>query len=154
MRRESNLLFLMCRGPFYHRKRAIDFNPTQRIHLSKQTNTTHPPRGFPRPSTRPHTLPPERLYLAHLAPYLTETEKQLQVELKQTQSENEALALELQRQREEVEELMAGLERIVGDVEMANVTMGEAIEGGEEDLGREAREMEEEVRGVGRGARL
>lgn len=102
--------------------------------------------------TRPHTLPPERLYLAHLAPYLTETEKELQVELNQTQNENEALALELQRQREEVEELMAGLERVVSDVEMANVTMGEAMEG--EDLGREAREMEEEIRGAGRGAKL
>ena len=102
---------------------------------------------------RPHTLPPERLYLAHLAPYLTETEKELQVELKQTQNENEALALELQRQRAEVEELIAGLERVVSDVEMANGVMGEAIEGGE-DLGREAREMEEEIRGAGRGPKL
>lgn len=52
---------------------------------------------------------------------------------------------------------MAGLERVVSDVEMANVTMGEATEGegeGEGDLGREAREMDEEVRGAGRGSRL
>lgn len=128
---------------------------TQQAKQRQPRLTTHiPPRDMPIP-TRPHTLPPERLYLAHLAPYLTETEKQLQAELNQTQTENEALALELQRQREEVEQLMAGLERVVSDLEMANVTMGEAIDGdGEGDLGREAREMDEEVRGVGRGARL
>lgn len=47
---------------------------------------------------------------------------------------------------------MAGLERVVSDVEGANGAMGEAIEG--ENLGREAREMEEEIRGAGRGAKL
>lgn len=47
---------------------------------------------------------------------------------------------------------MAGLERVVRDVEDANGAMGGVIE--EENLGREAREMEEEIRGVGRGAKL
>ena len=59
---------------------------------------------------RPHTLPPTRLYLAHLAPYLAETEIELHAELKQMQAENETLALGLQGQRDEVERLVAGLE--------------------------------------------
>jgi kinetochore protein NNF1 len=105
------------------------------------------------PPFRPHTLPPERLYLAHLAPYLTETEKELQAELERTQTENETLALEVQRQRHEVEHLMAGLESVIKDVESANGVMDEVIEG--EDLGKETREMEEEIRtAAGRGAKL
>lgn len=97
-------------------------------------------------------LPPERLYLAHLAPYLMRTEKTLQAELKQTQAENDALALELQQQEEEVEHLIGRLEQVVKDIDGANGVMSEVIEG--EKLGSEAREMEEEIRATGREAKL
>lgn len=103
---------------------------------------------------RPHTLPPERLYLAHLAPYLSETEKQLQADLKQTQAENEDLALRIQSQREEVEKVVAGLESVVRDLEGANLVMGEVVEG--ENIVSEVREIEEDLRGAtaGRDAKL
>ena len=97
---------------------------------------------------RPHMLPPTRLYLAHLAPYLAETEIDLQAELKQMQDENEHLALGLQGQRDEVERLVAGLETVVRDLESANEVMDGVVEGGE--LRKELGEMEEELRGLGR----
>lgn len=97
---------------------------------------------------RPHTLPPTRLYLAHLAPYLAETEIELQAELKQIQAENENLALGLQGQRGDVERLVAGLETVVRDLESANEVMDGVVEGGE--LRKELSEMEEELRGLGR----
>ena len=97
---------------------------------------------------RPHTLPPTRLYLAHLAPYLTEAETELHAELKQTQAENESLAQGLQAQREEAERLVAGLETIVRDLEAANEAMDGIVEG--EDLRRDLGEAEEELRALGR----
>ena len=51
-----------------------------------------------------------------------------------------------------MEHLIAGLEQAVRDLDGANGAMSEVIEG--DDLGKEAREMEEEIRGVGRGAKL
>lgn len=77
---------------------------------------------------RPHTLPPTRLYLAHLAPYLAETEIELQAELKQIEAENENLAQGLQGQRDEVERLVAGLETVVRDLEAANEVMDGVVE--------------------------
>lgn len=103
-------------------------------------------------SIRPHTLPPERLYLAHLAPYLAETEKELQAELQRTQAENETLVLEIQGQREEVEKLVAGLESVVRDLEEANGVMSEVVEG--EQMASEVRELENEIRGSGSDAKL
>lgn len=106
------------------------------------------------PLPRPHTLPPERLYLAHLAPYLSETEKQLQADLKQAKAENEDLAVRIQSQREEIEKLVAGLESVVRDLEGANLVMGEVVEEG--NIVNEVREVEEELRGAtaGRDAKL
>ena len=94
----------------------------------------------------PHTLPPEPLYLAHLAPYLAITEQELQSELKEVQSENEVLAKGLEGQREEVERLVGGLETLVRDLEGANQTMGEAVEGF--NMRMETGEMDEEIRAV------
>ena len=97
---------------------------------------------------RPHTLPPTRLYLAHLAPYLAETEIELQAELKQIQAENENLAQGLRGQKDEVERLVAGLETVVRDLEAANEVMDGVVEGGE--MRGELGEMESELRGIGR----
>lgn len=51
-----------------------------------------------------------------------------------------------------MEQLINGLERMVSDVEMANGVLGEVVQGEEKNLGREAREMDEEIRGAGTGA--
>lgn len=103
---------------------------------------------------RPHTLPPQSLYLAHLAPYLTSTQAQLESELQVVQAENEQLAKGIEGQRDEVERLVSGLEAVIADLEGANGVMEGVVEGAE--LRREVMEVETEVggRGRGRGSRL
>ena len=102
------------------------------------------------PSSRPHLLPPQSLYLAHLAPYLTSTQTQLQNELQALQTENETLAKGIEGQRVEVGRLVGGLEAVIRDLEEANGVM-EGVE-----VGRgETLEVEGEVGGRrGRGSRL
>ena len=60
--------------------------------------------------------------------------------------------LGIQGQKDEVEKLMAGLEGVIADLEGANVVMGKVVE--DDWMGREIREMEEEVRAAGRDAKL
>ena len=100
----------------------------------------------------PHTLPPERIYLAHLAPYLRETEKELEAELKALQTENEEMVEEIRAQGQEVEKLVGGLESVIADLAGANEAMGGVVEGGE--MTREVMEIEEELKGTGREAKL
>ena len=97
---------------------------------------------------RPHTLPPTRLYLAHLAPYLAEAEVELQAELTQIQAENEDLAHGLQGQRAEVERLVAGLENAVRDLEAANDVMDGVVE--KDDLRKDLGQVDEELGSLGR----
>ena len=100
----------------------------------------------------PHTLPPERLYLAHLAPYLRETEKELEAELKTLQAENEEMVEEIRAQGQEVESLVGGLESVIADLEGANEAMGGVVEGGE--MSSEVLKIEEELKTTGRDAKL
>lgn len=100
----------------------------------------------------PHTLPPERLYLAHLAPYLRETEKGLEAELKALKTENEEMVEEIRAQSQEVEKIFEGLESVIADLEGANEAMGGVVEGGE--MRNEVLEIEEELKGAGRDAKL
>ena len=97
---------------------------------------------------RPHTLPPEPLYRAHLAPYLASAEHDLQKELSEVQAENETLARGIQGQREQVEGLLRGLEAVVMDLEGANKVMGEVVEGGE--MRRDTVGLDDELRAAQR----
>lgn len=101
---------------------------------------------------RPHTLPPQSLYLAHLAPYLASTQAQLETQLQTVQAENAQLAQGVETQRDEVEWLVSGLEAVIADLEGANVVMGEVINGGE--MRQEAMEVETEIGGRSRESRL
>ena len=109
--------------------------------------------SLPGSSHRPHTLPPQSLYLAHLAPYLAATQAQLSTQLQTLQAENARLAQGVEGQRDEVERLDGGLEALMADLEGANAVMGEAVVGGEE-MRREAVEMETEKGGRERASRL
>lgn len=100
------------------------------------------------PGVAPHTLPPEPLYLAHLAPYLASAEQELQRELSDVQAENETLARGIQGQREQVEGLLKGLEAVVADMEGANKVMGEVVEGSE--MRRDTVGLDDELRATGR----
>ncbi|KAI4104209.1 MAG: hypothetical protein L6R37_003378 [Teloschistes peruensis] len=100
----------------------------------------------------PHTLPPERLYLAHLAPYLQRTEMELDGELKRLQSENEELVDSIQAQREETEILVGNLERFIADLERANELMDKEVEGN--GIKKELADVEQEMQAAGREAKL
>ncbi|KAI4260098.1 MAG: hypothetical protein LQ352_000477 [Teloschistes flavicans] len=100
----------------------------------------------------PHTLPPERLYLAHLAPYLQRTELELEGELKRLQSENEELVDSMQAQREETEQLVGTLERFIADLERANEVMSKEVEGN--GIKKETADVEQEMQAAGREAKL
>ncbi len=97
-------------------------------------------------------LPPQSLYLAHLAPYLASTQSQLEAELQAVQAENEQLAKGVERQRDEVERLVGGLETVVADLEGANGAMDDVVESSE--IKKEALEMDGEIGGRVRGSRL
>ncbi|KAL8705789.1 MAG: hypothetical protein Q9201_001135 [Fulgogasparrea decipioides] len=100
----------------------------------------------------PHTLPPERLYLAHLAPYLKQTETGLEGELKRLQAENEELVEGIQGQREETEQLLGGLEAFITDLERANELMDNEVDG--DGVKKEIADVEQELRAAGREAKL
>ncbi|MCJ1254763.1 hypothetical protein MMC24_002579 [Lignoscripta atroalba] len=99
-----------------------------------------------------HMLPPEQLYLAHLSPYLQETQRELDGKIRGVEVENEELMEGIKRQREEVERLVGGLEGVIGDLEGANEVMDGVLGDGE--VRREVVEVEMEVRAVGREAKL
>ncbi|KAL8907331.1 MAG: hypothetical protein Q9171_005904 [Xanthocarpia ochracea] len=100
----------------------------------------------------PHTLPPERLFLAHLAPYLTQTETELEGELKRLQSDNEELSDGIQSQQEEMEQVVGGLEAFLADVERANEIMSNEVEGNS--VKKEIADIEQDFRAAGREAKL
>jgi kinetochore protein NNF1 len=89
------------------------------------------------PPVTPHTLPAPDVMSAHLQPIYTSQQSQLNARLQTTQSQNAMMAQRLVEQRREIEEFVAGLERVVGDLERA----GKVFEV-EKGLGDEAREAE------------
>ncbi|KAL8692284.1 MAG: hypothetical protein Q9218_002653 [Villophora microphyllina] len=100
----------------------------------------------------PHTLPPERLYLAHLAPYLQQRETELELELKQLQSENEELAEGIQGQRDETGQLIGTVEAFIADLERANDLMNKEVDSN--GVKKEVADVEQELRAAGRETKL
>ena len=94
-------------------------------------------------SFRPHTLGSQELYLAHLRPFLQQMQSQLNAKTQTTQSLNAQLAEMIEKQRAEIEQLVAGLETVVNDLQGAVDAIGEATSNGE--MRNEVLEMEEEV---------
>ena len=68
---------------------------------------------------RPHTLPPDALLQAHVAPYLAQHAATLKEHMQATQTRNEELFGTVAAQREEVQQLLELLERALGDVDAA-----------------------------------
>ncbi len=92
---------------------------------------------------RPHTLPPLPLYIAHLAPFLQQTQSQLNARLQTTQSQNAQLASKISGQRAEIEQLVSGLEEVVADLEGAVESLRPVIgDGSGGEIGRETLEAE------------
>jgi kinetochore protein NNF1 len=72
----------------------------------------------------PHTLSPEALLVAKLGPWLGGQKTVLEGTLKEVEGENEKLGKSIVEQRAEIEELVKGLERLVGDLEKSAKMVG------------------------------
>lgn len=103
------------------------FKPIPTYHPSRKYTLTRPTRVYIN-LLSPHTLPPQQLYLAHLAPYLAATETQLLSSLSTTQAENSELALLIHSQWEQAERLLSGFEKVISDLEAANEIMEESAD--------------------------
>ena len=93
---------------------------------------------------RPHTLGAEELYKAHLTPYLEEAQVNLKQTLEETHAQNTALAQTVQAQRREIEQLLASLESVVGDIEGAATAATEFSR--EHHIRQDAIQMDREVK--------
>jgi kinetochore protein NNF1 len=93
---------------------------------------------------RPHTLPPEHILAAHMAPHLASQQSQLNAKLQTIQSHNVALFDEIRAQREEAARLLVGVEKVLADVDGANGLLDEVA--GE--LAAESRDVEIEMAGT------
>ena len=98
-----------------------------------------------------HEIQPQQLYLAHLAPYLEETQKKLEGEMLQLQADNETLVNSIHAQEEEVERMVSDLEAVIRDLEGANEVMDQVV--GDASMRTDARELHAEIAGrEGKGA--
>ena len=77
-------------------------------------------------SIRPHTLPPQQLYLSHLAPSLTQTSLELQSQRAAIQTENAEILARVMQQRREIAAMVQALEKAVEDVDGSAAALGEA----------------------------
>ena len=103
---------------------------------------------------RIHETPPEQLFLAHLAPFMKETETNLEAEISQMEAENAQLLKSMRESEEEADKMAGDLEIIIKDLESASEVVDDAVSGG--DLKREVRNVDEQIvaRDVGRESRL
>lgn len=91
-------------------------------------------------------MPPQALYLAHLAPYLAQAQSTLNAKLQTTQSQNAQLMEQITEQRAEIERLVGGLEGLVKDLDEAKDAFGAVFQDGE--LVREVLDIDAELRSV------
>ncbi|KAI0199588.1 Nnf1-domain-containing protein [Astrocystis sublimbata] len=93
------------------------------------------------PPMPPHTLPPDEVLDAHLAPHLAQQQSQLNAKLQTTQAHNTKLFEDIKRQRAEIESLVSLLEKVLEDVTNTNQMMDGVVE----HVGRETRTIEIEM---------
>ncbi|KAJ8120194.1 hypothetical protein O1611_g10427 [Lasiodiplodia mahajangana] len=96
------------------------------------------------PPVPPHTLPPDEVLDAHLAPHLAQQQSQLNAKLQTTQAHNAKVFEDINRQRAEIESLVSLLEKVLEDVDSTNNMM----HGVADDVARETRAIEIEMADV------
>lgn len=94
---------------------------------------------------RLHELAPQSLFLAHLAPYLQETQTKLDAKLGDMQVENATLVRTLHSQEEEMETILSRLEAAAADLENTNHELQDNLANGK--VRKEAKELNAEVAG-------
>lgn len=93
--------------------------------------------------TRPHTLSPSEIHLAHLMPFLEEQSTNMNAQLSATQQANVDLLAAVIKQRGEIEALVNGLEGVIHDLEASARIMGQdEVQG----LTNEIRDLELEMK--------
>ncbi|KAK0283829.1 hypothetical protein LTR35_006288 [Friedmanniomyces endolithicus] len=92
----------------------------------------------------PHTLPPRTLYLSHLAPTLRRYHAETQADSEVVRAENGEILARIQKQREDIAARVAGLERVVADVDACVAALKP----------EELEVLREEARGVDEGMRM
>lgn len=102
------------------------------------------PDGKAVPPIPPHTLPAADLLNAHLSPFLIDQQTALSGALSMIQSNNETLVATITSQRVEMENLVAGLEAVVRDLEKsAEMLQSDDVQG----LSGDVRMIEAELAG-------
>ena len=99
-------------------------------------------------TNRLHTLTPEELQSARLAPYLRSAEQELDAKLQATQQGNERVMQEIVAERAKIEQLVLGLETVINDLEGSVKAMNSGTGGDVDGLRKEMWEMEDEVKMV------
>lgn len=94
--------------------------------------------------SRSHTLPPQTLYLSHLAPQLREYSADIKTRQDAVQNENVELLARVQQQRRDISALVAGLENVVADLDASVAALKP----------EEINELREEVREADEGMRM
>ena len=89
--------------------------------------------------TRPHTLTPSEIHLAHLMPFLEKQATDMNTKLSETQTANTELLATVTAQRAEIEALVRGLEGVVSDLEASAQLMAQDDV---QDLSTEIRDVE------------
>lgn len=90
-----------------------------------------------------HTLPAKQLYISHLAPTLGRYEQEMKARQEALAEENQELVGKVLQQRREIQQLMAGLEGVVRELNgSVEALSGQDLEGMREGM----REVDEEMR--------
>lgn len=92
----------------------------------------------------PHTLPPETIIAAHLAPHLIAHQSQLNARIQTTQGKNAALWEQIQTQRAELTTLLESLDITTNDINGAVNLLDPVVD----QLSRETRDIEVEMNSV------
>ena len=77
--------------------------------------------------SRLHEIPPQQLFLAHLAPSLGDTKSRLETDTENSQAENITIMEETRLQEDEIENWISGLENAIRDVENASQLADEVV---------------------------
>jgi kinetochore protein NNF1 len=75
--------------------------------------------------SRPHTLTPSEVHLAHLMPFLEQQATEMNTKLFETQQSNTELLSTVTAQRAEIEALVRGLESVIQDLEASAQIMAQ-----------------------------
>lgn len=130
------------RNIVHHLNKLEDIIATARYRKSQSSSDPPSSATAQNEEIPPHTQPPPALLKANLTPHLQSQQSLLNARLQTVESQNAQAAKRIVEQRKEIEALVGGLERLVGDLEGAGEGLGEEAE----EMANSSREVEEVLR--------